>query len=82
MTPCPRTWRTEGCPSFSNPEECARARRPVRVGAFNASSPFRHSLAAKVGGGRGHHVVHGREAGEVEAGFVQFWGREVEAGCG
>ena len=35
---------------------------------------FRPFLEAKAGGGRGHHAVHGREAGEVEAGLVRLGG--------
>ena len=38
----------------------------------------RPSPVAKATGGQGHRVVHGREAGEVEAGLVQLMGQEVK----
>jgi hypothetical protein len=36
--------------------------------------PFVLSLVAKVGGGRGHRVVHGGEVGEVKTGLIWLGG--------
>ena len=71
MTLCPRAWWPDGVFVLPVPDG-VRVRVPSERVYLMRPPSLAPSLVARAGGGQEHHAVHGREAGEVEAGLVQL----------